>query len=562
MKMGRDDSADIWMHKGICLSHMKAHRKAVASFDRALELSTEANPEIHYQKAYSLQELKDTKNALIEYDRCLELDPQNKFAYNQKGVLLYGTVKDFYGALACFDAAIACDPQYLVASTNRAVVLQAMAMSSTGPNNSNSQLSPQSGANMQSSLLVPSTESNSTTISFNSKQPSTNGSKTKFVNQNAIASTSANANFGSTDASNSSESLDNAAQTIKKISSLIKKKSYEAAVALCESAQDVLEDDVQRATVWNKMGYALSKLHRCQDAIDCYNTSIKLHPDNPDVWNNLGFALQILKRYTEAVAAFEHAVSLDNSNKVVWNSLGQVLRAMKQYEDAIDCFNNALDIDPDFFFAKRNKRQTEKLFHKQSARQKQNTSGDDDIVDNDDTTFQANISTPQMQDGPQQPSFSMLNSPEQVYPLLQSQTIGAQSVQQNNQMQQQPYLFGQQPSMGFEDLSNANNINFSSIMNYGYGDMSMNNTVNNTNTSTMGMNTPPGWGTTTPNQSQMNQQSFSTSTFGNTSGGMWQGLNLSSANSTNPESVPGLMDSGLWGDLNNGDNDSDSFATG
>jgi len=53
-----------------------------------------------------------------------------------------------------------------------------------------------------------------------------------------------------------------------------------AIAAYQQAAQD-------SAAVWNKMGMAYQMMYNSQEAVRCYQASLKLNPDNPHVLNNL-----------------------------------------------------------------------------------------------------------------------------------------------------------------------------------------------------------------------------------------------------------------------------------
>jgi len=97
---------------------------------------------------------------------------------------------------------------------------------------------------------------------------------------------------------------------------------------------------------WRNKGSALYFLGKYDEAIKCYDESIKIDPSNPVVWNNKGLALYYLGKFDEAIASYEHAITIDPSDADAWNSKGNSLNSLKKYEEAILAYEHAITIDP------------------------------------------------------------------------------------------------------------------------------------------------------------------------------------------------------------------------
>jgi curved DNA-binding protein CbpA len=104
--------------------------------------------------------------------------------------------------------------------------------------------------------------------------------------------------------------------------------------------------DSNDAWGWRNKGSALYFLGKYDDAIKCYDESIKIDPSNPIVWNNKGLALYYLEKYDDAILAYEHAITINPSDADAWNSKGNSLNSLKKYEEAILAYEHAITINP------------------------------------------------------------------------------------------------------------------------------------------------------------------------------------------------------------------------
>ena len=96
---------------------------------------------------------------------------------------------------------------------------------------------------------------------------------------------------------------------------------------------------------WRNKGSALYFLGKYDEAIKCYDESIKIDPSNPVVWNNKGLALYYLGKFDEAIASYEHAITIDPSDADAWNSKGNSLNSLKKYEEAKKCYDKAKELE-------------------------------------------------------------------------------------------------------------------------------------------------------------------------------------------------------------------------
>ena len=103
--------------------------------------------------------------------------------------------------------------------------------------------------------------------------------------------------------------------------------------------------DSNEAWGWRNKGSALYFLGKYEEAIKCYDESIKIDPSNPIVWNNKGLALYYLGKYDEAILAYEHAIAIDPSDADAWNSKGDSLNSLGKGDEAKKCYDKAKELE-------------------------------------------------------------------------------------------------------------------------------------------------------------------------------------------------------------------------
>ena len=103
--------------------------------------------------------------------------------------------------------------------------------------------------------------------------------------------------------------------------------------------------DSNDAWGWRNKGSALYFLGKYDEAIKCYDESIKIDPSNPVVWNNKGLALYYLGKFDEAIASYEHAITIDPSDADAWNSKGNSLNSLGKGDEAKKCYDKAKELE-------------------------------------------------------------------------------------------------------------------------------------------------------------------------------------------------------------------------
>lgn len=125
--------------------------------------------------------------------------------------------------------------------------------------------------------------------------------------------------------------------------SLMGHRRYQAAIEAYKQAP------TNSAAVWNKMGISYQMLFNLQDALRCYQQSLKLDPKSVNVLNNLGTVYDSMKQYRLAVKMYRKALKLEPQSALVLKNLGTDLLAQHQYKKGWEIYKDALSVDPQIF---------------------------------------------------------------------------------------------------------------------------------------------------------------------------------------------------------------------
>lgn len=111
-----------------------------------------------------------------------------------------------------------------------------------------------------------------------------------------------------------------------------------AAHAYAQALEYGLEDESRMAEAHHRLGLALQKQGKHEDAVKEIKKALHVRPNNPEMWNNLGTLYQEQNKPREAIDAFERAVTLKPNygraryNLAVAYEPFNVRRAIEEYE--------------------------------------------------------------------------------------------------------------------------------------------------------------------------------------------------------------------------------------
>jgi tetratricopeptide (TPR) repeat protein len=105
---------------------------------------------------------------------------------------------------------------------------------------------------------------------------------------------------------------------------------------------------------FNNLGFYLSARGKVDEAMRCYEQSLKINPFYEDALNNLGHALAGRKRYADAITFYQRALRVRPDHVEVHNNLGNALSDTGQTDEAIGHYRFVLERLPDHADAHNN----------------------------------------------------------------------------------------------------------------------------------------------------------------------------------------------------------------
>ena len=122
---------------------------------------------------------------------------------------------------------------------------------------------------------------------------------------------------------------------------------YDKAVAAYDEALTAPEiADFIEASIYSDRGVAKWRMNQTKEAIEDFNKSIQLSPENATVYNNRGNALMDLGHPDEAVKDFDRAIALSASYGAAYNNRGNARVTLGQYDAAFQDFRKAVELMP------------------------------------------------------------------------------------------------------------------------------------------------------------------------------------------------------------------------
>lgn len=127
---------------------------------------------------------------------------------------------------------------------------------------------------------------------------------------------------------------------VNKAKKLIDKKMYDEAEMVLKRGLDIADD----ALLYKYLGKIYESQHKFQDAVEHYDCSAKMNPQDKEIWLRLGMCQLNNKMIEEAIVSFEKANKVTPLNTDVQTGWGMALMKQKKYALARDKFLNATRI--------------------------------------------------------------------------------------------------------------------------------------------------------------------------------------------------------------------------
>jgi len=112
-----------------------------------------------------------------------------------------------------------------------------------------------------------------------------------------------------------------------------------------------LKDDSGSAEAFYGLGSAYLQQQKTNQARDCFEKSVQLHPSYPGTlpnsWNNLGILAAREGNYDLAIEYFERALKIDPEHSIALQNLGSAYREKKDWPQAKSALDRALALNPD-----------------------------------------------------------------------------------------------------------------------------------------------------------------------------------------------------------------------
>ena len=125
-----------------------------------------------------------------------------------------------------------------------------------------------------------------------------------------------------------------------KAKKLIDKKMYEEAERVLKRGLDISED----ALLYKYLGKIYEAGYKFPEAVEYYNSSARLNPQDKEIWLRLGMSQLNNKMIEESLVSFERANKITPLNTDVQTGWGMALMKQKKYALARDKFLNATKI--------------------------------------------------------------------------------------------------------------------------------------------------------------------------------------------------------------------------
>jgi len=137
----------------------------------------------------------------------------------------------------------------------------------------------------------------------------------------------------------------------------------------------ILALNPKKAAAWYEKAFALSKLKRYKEAVECYDKAHSINPNHAETWKEKASALCELRRFEEAIGCYEKALEIDPESATAWHNRGWALSNVHRYAEALECYERALKMNPKHSNSIKNRKKVLELMAGQMAKKKEKKRG-------------------------------------------------------------------------------------------------------------------------------------------------------------------------------------------
>ena len=95
------------------------------------------------------------------------------------------------------------------------------------------------------------------------------------------------------------------------------------------------------AEVWFEKGMAFDAIGRYKNALECYNRTIELNPNDYYAWLNKGTIYFEIDELEESVVCYNKAIEIDPVNMLAWYNKAVTLDSLGKKKEAKKYYNKA-----------------------------------------------------------------------------------------------------------------------------------------------------------------------------------------------------------------------------
>ena len=136
-----------------------------------------------------------------------------------------------------------------------------------------------------------------------------------------------------------------ASSLIEKADEEMQKGDYQKALAIYTEANIKAPKDAE--TLF-KIGYALMKQDRDDEAIEQYKEALELDPNNTYIHQAMASLYRKMHEYASARNHLNASLEIDDKNPITYYNYGNLLVDMEHFDEAKEMYKKALELDADF----------------------------------------------------------------------------------------------------------------------------------------------------------------------------------------------------------------------